>query len=94
MNSITPTKLEPANYANLNAKPAPLHPVSALTAMPARTEWLELTPMDNKLVSANQDITQLLMVHAFNPTATLILSAPNANKDFNNACNALPPNTE
>lgn len=94
MNSITPTKPEHANYVNHSVRPVLLHLVSALHVMPPKTESLELITMDNKLVSVNQDTTQLLMVHVFNPTVTPIPSAPNANKDLNSVFNVLPPSIE
>ena len=80
MNSTTPTKQELARNVTQNARLALLHQLSALPATLAKEEWLELTPMDNRLASANQDSTQLLMVHAFNLTAMLILSVLNANR--------------
>ena len=58
------------------------------------TEFQELTHPEDKPATVPQDITQPLMDHASNPTATLILSVLNANKASNFASNVSLPETE
>lgn len=53
-----------------------------------------MTTQEDKPVSASLDFSLLLMDHVSNPTAMLILSAPNANKASSCACSASPQRTE
>jgi hypothetical protein len=94
MSYITLTWLVPVTFVTLNVLPVSLHLLNALLAIPIKTESLELEAMESKHVSVIQAITQLLMDHASNPTAMLILIALNVLKDLTFAFSVLPLWTE
>ena len=82
------------NFATLNVLPAPLPLLFVPLATLTKTESKALIPKAARLVYVLLGSTQLLTVHASNPTAMLILSVQNASKVSSYVSNACPPKTE